>query len=510
MSMNPKKLLCTIGLAGILSAGFSIAAFAVNPYMPLWEHVPDAEPHVFTDPETGEERVYVYGSHDINKTEYCGNNYVVWSAPVDDLTNWTNHGVAFEIENEDGVRHNLAAPDVCQGPDGKFYMYTTGVTISDNAEESQGGPAGMASYVLVSETPTGPFEVVTEDSGVGFDPAVLADDDGKVYVYSSGSNGSQVMVMDSDMTTILEQHDMVNDEDGGPVQNFYEGSSIRKVADDMYVFVYCSHRSNDAEYVSQTLHGQVHDYRGLLEYSYSDNPIGPWTYGGIIMDNGGEMITDGEAGYYEGSGDYYYGTRRTYYDGNIHGGIEEINGQWYVFYHRQTNNNEYARQACAEPLNLEIVDGALVIEQAEMTSQGVEADGLNALEKYPAGIVCYLTNGAYVTTDFLEGSDYNPITNIRNSAVAGVKYINFEGGSYDLTLDVMPKGQAGKIAIKLDDPTSDPIAVFEIGAEPSQEFSQITQSVGEIEGKHAVFFVFYAEGEGEICEFNYFEFSQAS
>ena len=56
--MNPKKLLCTIGLAGILSAGFSIAAFAVNPYMPLWEHVADAEPHVFTDPETGEERVY--------------------------------------------------------------------------------------------------------------------------------------------------------------------------------------------------------------------------------------------------------------------------------------------------------------------------------------------------------------------------------------------------------------------------------------------------------------------
>ena len=140
--MNPKKLLCTIGLAGILSAGFSIAAFAVNPYMPLWEHVADAEPHVFTDPETGEERVYVYGSHDINKTEYCGNNYVVWSAPVDDLTNWTNHGVAFEIENEDGVRHNLAAPDVCQGPDGKFYMYTTGVTISDNAEESQGRPCG--------------------------------------------------------------------------------------------------------------------------------------------------------------------------------------------------------------------------------------------------------------------------------------------------------------------------------------------------------------------------------
>ena len=33
---------------------------AVNPYMPSWEYVPDAEPHVVGD------RVYVYGSHDIS------------------------------------------------------------------------------------------------------------------------------------------------------------------------------------------------------------------------------------------------------------------------------------------------------------------------------------------------------------------------------------------------------------------------------------------------------------
>ena len=40
---------------------------AVNPYMPSWEYVPDAEPHVVGD------RVYVYGSHlfyDINKPSF--------------------------------------------------------------------------------------------------------------------------------------------------------------------------------------------------------------------------------------------------------------------------------------------------------------------------------------------------------------------------------------------------------------------------------------------------------
>jgi hypothetical protein len=32
---------------------------AFNPYLPSWEYVPDAEPHIVDG------RVYVYGSHDL-------------------------------------------------------------------------------------------------------------------------------------------------------------------------------------------------------------------------------------------------------------------------------------------------------------------------------------------------------------------------------------------------------------------------------------------------------------
>ena len=39
-----------------------------NPYMPLWEHVPDGEPRVFE--HNGEKRVYVFGSHDIERDKY--------------------------------------------------------------------------------------------------------------------------------------------------------------------------------------------------------------------------------------------------------------------------------------------------------------------------------------------------------------------------------------------------------------------------------------------------------
>lgn len=54
-----------------------------NPYLPSWEFVPDGEPHVFGN------RLYVYGSHDEpGGTTFCPGDYVVWSAPVDDLSDW--------------------------------------------------------------------------------------------------------------------------------------------------------------------------------------------------------------------------------------------------------------------------------------------------------------------------------------------------------------------------------------------------------------------------------------
>ena len=57
-----------------------------NPFLPLWEHIPDGEPYVFEDPDNpGQQRVYIYGSHDSRLTDYCGRELVVWSASVDNL-----------------------------------------------------------------------------------------------------------------------------------------------------------------------------------------------------------------------------------------------------------------------------------------------------------------------------------------------------------------------------------------------------------------------------------------
>ena len=94
---------------------------AFNPYLPSWEYIPDGEPHVFED------RVYVYGSHDrFNGHAYCLNDYVCWSAPTDDLSDWRYEGVIYKKTddpfNEDGSMC-LYAPDVTRGPDGRYYLY---------------------------------------------------------------------------------------------------------------------------------------------------------------------------------------------------------------------------------------------------------------------------------------------------------------------------------------------------------------------------------------------------
>ena len=93
---------------------------AMNPYLPAWEYIPDGEPYVFGD------RVYLYGSHDMyNGFVFCMGDYMGWSAPVDDLSDWRCEGVIYprtaDPMNADGIMC-LYAPDVTRGPDGRYYL----------------------------------------------------------------------------------------------------------------------------------------------------------------------------------------------------------------------------------------------------------------------------------------------------------------------------------------------------------------------------------------------------
>ena len=100
------KLLLTIALAFVVSF-----AKAQNPYLPLWEFIPDGEPYVFEDPDNpGKYRVYIYGSHDMLEKYYCGKDLVTWSAPVEDLSKWRYDGVIFESKTDAKGKVTLTPP----------------------------------------------------------------------------------------------------------------------------------------------------------------------------------------------------------------------------------------------------------------------------------------------------------------------------------------------------------------------------------------------------------------
>ena len=469
-----------------------------NPYMPLWEHVPDGEPRVFE--HNGEKRVYVYGSHDIERREYCGRNYVVWSAPVTNLTDWTCHGVSYET-HYDSI---LFAPDVVKKGD-TYFLYA--------AEKY-----GSLIVVATSKTPWGPFENPVETK-LGFDPGILVDDDGRVYAYWGGCAAPcYIAELEEDMATIKEGFLVSNPlghstcpwnpvDDGhiSLIDGFFEASSPRKVLG-KYVYIFSRRYEKPVPEL-----GVYEPNNGFLSYRFSDSPFGPFTGGGDISFNGGEILRDSE-----GAG------TMTYQWGNNHGSIAEINGKWYVFYHRQTGINEYSRQAMLEPIDVAIgKDGALYIGEirylngepvssrpVEMTSQGAHINGLDAAQWISAGYACHIHGSrlrAYVEPRYEQREDIStPVVGITSGTTVGFRYLQFGGNSPKTVTVVMNCCQPLKILVRLDSYRGRILASLDFSAAEHEKTVPLTAGVI---GRHAVYFEFLSEADGEIASFDRFTFS---
>ena len=515
-----------------------------NPFLPLWEHIPDGEPYVFEDPDNpGQLRVYIYGSHDSRLTDYCGRELVVWSASVDNLMEWRYDGEIFSVNKNangellrpDSVADVLFAPDVTlvTNADGSktYYLYPN---------NQSGGRNGM---VCKSARPDGQFEVCNwsndnpnrTDGILEFDPAVFVDDDGKIYGYW-GFNRSYAAELDpATMATVKPGTKIVEDMVSGRMQegvfSFFEASSIRKIKD-KYVFIY-SRFTKDGEFGLP-----VSNY--TLAYAYGDNPLGPWTYGGTIIDGRGREVNE--------QGDTIASAT---IDGNTHGSICEINGQWYVFYHRQTGLNEYARQAMVAPISVEVEEGKggkVVISEGEYTSEGFALNGLDPFERHSAGIACWYTGpkpavhtwpnntffGSYVAATYGDSdkfeapyelrNNHNPVVNNTDGSIVGYKYFNFEAdrlankGNLMLVLRLIPEGIDGTIEIMLDRPweSQGGKKIGETKINGSWEKADWDVAIGiskeaqdkYLAGKHAIYFVFKSDTkEKSICTLKDFVFT---
>jgi len=389
---------------------------AFNPYLPSWEYIPDGEPYVFGD------RVYVYGSHDFyNGYVFCMGDYVCWSAPVDDLGNWRYEGVIYP-RNEDPLNKDgkmcLYAPDVTIGPDGRYYLYY----VLDHVSVVS---------VAVSDTPAGRYEfygyVHYEDgTRLGdrpgdepqFDPGVLTEGD-KTYLYTGfcgrgdkSRHGAMATVLGPDMLTIIEEPVFVvpgYEYSAGTCfekHAFFEAPSIRKIGD-TYYFIYSS----------EVMHE--------LCYATSKDPRKDFVYGGVLVSNCDMHIDT-----------YKPADMPMAYGANNHGSMVQIQDDWYIFYHRQTNGTWYSRQGCAEKLEI-LADGS--IPQVEITSCGLNGGPLAGKGEYPAYLACNLfydkpsayIGDAHAPKVMQDGRDGDEelgyVANITNSATAGFKYFDCKG-----------------------------------------------------------------------------------
>lgn len=467
---------------------------AFNPYLPSWEYVPDGEPYVFGD------RLYIFGSHDaFNGDEFCVNDYVCWSAAVDHLGEWKCHGVIYrgaqDPKNTKQDEH-MNAPDVCVGPDGRYYLYYqlhreifTSVAVADHPE----GPYAFYGHV---QHPDGTLYGQKKGDAFAFDPAALLDEDGRVYLYTGFSpakglmrlimglrggklDGGYVVELEQDMRTVKGmQYDTIP----GPVaakgtafeaHSFFEASSIRKIGG-RYYLVYSSILSHE------------------LCYATSNSPVGPWTYGGVI-------VSIGDIG--------YHGNKiAKNYLGNTHGGMVEIHDQWYIFYHRQTNKQKCCRQGCAEQITI-ADDGS--IAQVEVTSCGLNNGPLSGSGTYEARIACNLgcdkpafaylktrekdTDHPYFTQSGNDRED-NPdqyIANMRSGAWAGFKYFTFCGEN-KIRLRLRGDGK-GKMRISTQQ-SGNPIA--ELAVSPAADWIDFDAPMKKQESVHGIFVQY--EGSGYV------------
>lgn len=269
----------TVALSGQL--------FAQNPIIRN-QFSADPSARVFGD------KVYVFPSHDILASEgkgrigwFCMEDYHVFSSS--DLTEWTDHGVVVTQNKIGWVRpdsYSMWAPD-CIERNGKYYFYFP-TSPKDTATYGRGFTVGVAT----ADKPEGPYTPEpTPIKGVrGIDPNVFIDKDGQAYLYWSAGNIYAAKLK----SNMLELDSKVDTLGALPTKGLKEGPYLFE-RNGIYYLTY-PHVENKIE---------------RLEYAISNNPLGPFKFTGVLMDE-------------SASGCW-----------TNHHSVIQFKGQWYLFYHNK-------------------------------------------------------------------------------------------------------------------------------------------------------------------------------
>lgn len=422
---------------------------AQNPIVPAGVYIADPSAHVWKDG-----KMYIYGSNDESKDYYCSWTHHVLSST--DLLKWELTKNVFSSKGtNDQVSYNddlLFAPD-CQYKDGTYYMYY----CQPSNTEAEG--------VATGKSPLGPFVngKKIDTKGISeIDPCVFMDDDGQAY-YIWGQFTAKMAKLKPNMTEI----DLSTLKDSVITEKehfFHEGGYMVK-RNGIYYFIYA--------------HMGRANMPTCIGYSTGKSPMGPFKYGGVIIDNN-----------HCDPGNW-----------NNHGSIVEFEGQWYVFYHRATHNSNMMRKACVEPITFN-PDGS--INEVEMTSQGAGVP-LKAINKIEAEQACLLFGNTRIQAF---KADQEELGEIRNKDNVAYKYINFESGADSFEVRVAPGRKGGSIQLALDQPWHQIIGTVDVPANSGEKkWVTLNCKVKKTEGIHALWLRFYGE-DADMFDVDWFKFTK--
>lgn len=440
-------LVAGIGLAINLYGGLSkkpkkdpkpivSTARMLNPISPPGLYIADPEVRQMPDG-----RIYLYGSRDEPGKVWCSNSYHVLS--TSDMVHWEVEQFSFATQGI-GKQTNytervLYAPD-CIYRDGKYYLYY--------CLEGGGDDEGVA----VGTSPYGPFKDGKIIEGAkGIDPSVFIDDDGQAYLFW-GQGYAKGAKLSRDMLSLEgEIHDSLLTYGK---EAFNEASSVRK-RNGIYYYIYGGHQR----------HGESNC--ATLNYATATSPFGPYTYRGVIIDNwkSNKAVV------------------------NNHGSIVEINGQWYIFYHRPTHGGANMRKACVEPITFNS-DGT--IQEVEMTTQGI-GGLINPLQRMDAARTCEMSGNLSITVrrpDHDIPVEY--LSEIKDGDYAYWRYFDFTDAKVNSFIcKTWDKNVAAKIEIRLDAPDGELIGTCDIAPMNGETAYAIHETkVKSVTGKHALVLVF--------------------
>lgn len=415
------------------------AARPLNPIVPQGVFIADPEVRQMPDG-----RIYVYGSRDEPMNAWCSHSYNVLS--TSDLVHWDMEQMSFatrgagkQASYTDDI---LYAPD-CIHHNGKYYLYYC---------LASGGEG-----VAVASSPYGPFRDGREIKGIwGIDPSVFIDDDGQAYLFWGQAYAKGARLSKDLLSIEGEVHDSLLTYE---THAFNEASSVRK-RNGIYYYIYGGHQR----------HGESNC--ATLNYATATSPLGPYTYRGVIIDNWG-------------SGKNLV---------NNHGCIVEIDGNWYVAYHRPTHGTSSMRKACLEPITFN-ADGT--IQEVEMTTQGVGGP-MSPLLRMDASRACLMSGHLMVTVRRpVYDVPVEYLSEIRDGDCAYWKYYDFDQAKVRrFQCKTWGDNKASAIEIRLDSPDGRLVGRCEL--EPMQRetaYAIHTATVEPVEGKHALVLVFRAKGD---------------